>query len=50
MVDIQLAQGYYERGMAARRNAHTHLEDVTDIIEVEADNLLADLLAILDRT
>ncbi|MFC9358718.1 hypothetical protein ACFTZB_19380 [Rhodococcus sp. NPDC057014] len=53
VVDIELDQGYYERGIAARRGAHTHLEDVTDIldgIEDEADKLLADLLTILDRT
>ncbi|WP_306670168.1 hypothetical protein [Rhodococcus opacus] len=51
--DVDLDQGYYDRGIAARRGAHTHLEDVTDIldgIEDEADKLLADLLAILDRT
>ncbi|MFE5708195.1 hypothetical protein [Rhodococcus koreensis] len=51
--DVELDQGYYDRGIAARRNAHTHLEDVTDIldgIEDEADKLLADLLAILDHT
>ncbi|MFD9668898.1 hypothetical protein ACFWAY_46300 [Rhodococcus sp. NPDC059968] len=51
--DVELDQGYYHRGIAARRNAHTHLEDVTDIldgIEVEADKLLADLRAILDCT
>ncbi|MGW5153226.1 hypothetical protein [Rhodococcus koreensis] len=49
--DVELDQGYYDRGIAARRNAHTHLEDVTDIldgIEDEADKLLADLLTILD--
>ncbi|UZG59955.1 hypothetical protein [Rhodococcus opacus] len=52
MVDVELDQGYYERGIAARRDAHTHLTDVTDIldgIEEEADKLLADLFAILDR-
>ncbi|MFV9454926.1 hypothetical protein ACNJ7E_15970 [Rhodococcus sp. NM-2] len=53
VVDIELDQGYYDRGIAARRNAHTHLEDVTDIldgIEDEADKLLVDLLSILDST
>jgi hypothetical protein len=53
VVEVDLAQDYYDRGIAARRNAHTHLEDVTDIldgIEDEADKLLADLLAILDCT
>ncbi|MGV9868388.1 hypothetical protein [Rhodococcus koreensis] len=53
VADVELDQGYHERGIAARRNAHTHLEDVTDIldgIEDEADKLLADLLAILDST
>ncbi|EHI41395.1 hypothetical protein OPAG_08215 [Rhodococcus opacus PD630] len=53
LVDDELDQGYYERGISARRDAHTHLEDVTEIldgIEDEADKLLADLLAILDRT
>lgn len=52
-VDVELDQGYYDRGIAARRHAHTHLDDVTDIldgIEDEADKLLADLLAILDCT
>ncbi|MDH6291997.1 hypothetical protein [Rhodococcus opacus] len=52
-VDVELDQGYYDRGIAARRHAHTHLNDVTEIfdgIEGEADKLLADLLAILDRT
>jgi hypothetical protein len=51
VVDVELDQGYYDRGIAARRNAHTHLENVTDIldgIEDEADKLLADLLVILD--
>ncbi|MFZ2178717.1 MAG: hypothetical protein WAW17_32740 [Rhodococcus sp. (in: high G+C Gram-positive bacteria)] len=51
VVDIELDQGYYDRGIHARRDAHTHLEDVSDIldgIEDEADRLLADLLAILD--
>jgi hypothetical protein len=53
VVDVELDQDYYDRGIAARRNAHTHLEDVTDIltgIEDEADKLLADLLANLVRT
>ncbi|MFV9454457.1 hypothetical protein ACNJ7E_13495 [Rhodococcus sp. NM-2] len=53
LVDVELDQGYYERGIAARRGAHTHLTDVADIldgIEEEADKLLADLFAILDRT
>ncbi|MDJ0420340.1 hypothetical protein [Rhodococcus opacus] len=53
MVDLELDQGYYDRGIAARRYAHTRLTDVTDIldgIEDEADKLLADLLGILDRT
>ena len=39
--------------ITGRRDAHTHLEVVTDIldgIEDEADKLLADLLAILDGT
>jgi hypothetical protein len=52
VVDIELDQGYYDRGIAARREAHTHLEDVTDLldgIEEEADKLLADLLTILDH-
>ncbi|WP_370185233.1 hypothetical protein [Rhodococcus wratislaviensis] len=51
VVDVELDQGYYDRGIAARRNAHTHLENVTDIldgIEGEADKLLAELLTILD--
>ena len=53
VVDVVLDRDYYDRGIAARRNAHTHLDDVTDIldgIEDEADKLLADLLAILDHT
>jgi hypothetical protein len=53
VVDVELEQGYYDRGIAARRNAHTHLENVTDIldgIEDEADKILADLLVILDCT
>ncbi|MCQ4121013.1 hypothetical protein [Rhodococcus tibetensis] len=53
LVDVELDQAYYDRGIAARRDAHTHLEDVNDIldgIEDEADKLLADLLAILDHT
>ncbi|MFE7423312.1 hypothetical protein [Rhodococcus sp. NPDC057529] len=53
VVDIELDQSYYDRGIAARRNAHAHLEDVTDVldgIEDEADKLLADLLSILDHT
>ncbi len=53
MVGVDLDQGYYDRGISAHRNAHTHLTDVTDIldgIEDEADKLLADLLAILDHT
>lgn len=52
-VDVDLDQDYYDRGLVARRNAHTRLETVTDIldgIDDEADKLLADLLAILDRT
>ncbi|WP_257014441.1 hypothetical protein [Rhodococcus sp. ACPA1] len=52
-VDVDLDQDYYDRGIVARRNAHTRLETVTDIldgIDDEADKLLADLLAILDRT
>ncbi|MGW4336419.1 hypothetical protein ACWEK5_26935 [Rhodococcus koreensis] len=51
--NVELDQGYYDRGIAARRGAHAHLEEVTDIldgIEDEADKLLADLLAILDET
>ncbi|MFC9362716.1 hypothetical protein ACFTZB_39840 [Rhodococcus sp. NPDC057014] len=51
--DVELDQGYYDRGIAARRNAHAHLDDVTDILDGiadEADKLLADLLAILDCT
>ena len=53
VVDVELDQGYYDRGKAARRQAHIHLQDVTDIldgIEDEADKLFADLLAILDGT
>ena len=53
MVEVELDQGYYDRGIVARRNAHTHLDDVTDIhdgIEEEADKLIVDLLAILDCT
>ncbi|MFD7008021.1 hypothetical protein [Rhodococcus jostii] len=52
VADVELDQGYYDRGIAARHNAHTDLTDVTDIldgIEDEADKLLADLLAILDH-
>ncbi|MFC9357492.1 hypothetical protein ACFTZB_13090 [Rhodococcus sp. NPDC057014] len=52
VVNIELDQGYYERGIAARRGAHTHLQDVTDIldgIEDEADKILADLLLLLDQ-
>ncbi|PBC39427.1 hypothetical protein CJ179_35970 [Rhodococcus sp. ACS1] len=51
VADVELDQGYYDRGIAARRDAHTHLEDVTTIldgIEDAADRLLADLLVILD--
>ncbi|QYB07713.1 hypothetical protein I1A62_26250 [Rhodococcus sp. USK10] len=51
--DVELDQGYYDRGIAARRNAHTHLDDVTDIldgIEDKTDKLLADLLSLLDQT
>ncbi|WP_257226449.1 hypothetical protein [Rhodococcus opacus] len=53
MVDVELDQDYYNRGIFVRRNAHTPLNDVADIldgIEDEADKLLADLLAILDCT
>ncbi|AII05747.1 hypothetical protein C8E05_2493 [Rhodococcus wratislaviensis] len=50
VVDVELDQGYYDRGIAARRNAHVHLEDILDGIEDEADRILADLLAILDCT
>lgn len=53
VVEAELDQCYYDRGISARRNAHTHLEDVTDIldsIEDEADKLLNDLLVILDCT
>ena len=52
IADIELDQDYYDRGIAARRNAHTHLADVTDIldgIEDDADKLLADLLVVLDN-
>lgn len=53
MIDVELDQGYYDRGLGARRSAHIHLADVTDIrggTEGEAGKLLAELLAILDRT
>ncbi|MDT2009903.1 hypothetical protein FXW78_50795 [Rhodococcus opacus] len=43
-VDTELAQGFYDHGIHARRNARTHLEDVTDLldgIEYEVDWLLA---------
>ncbi|QYA99811.1 hypothetical protein I1A62_01180 (plasmid) [Rhodococcus sp. USK10] len=49
MVDVDLDQGYYDRGIVARRDAHDHVEDITDIlagIEDEADKLLVDLLEI----
>ena len=51
IADVELDVGYYDRGITARREAHTQLTDVTDIldsIEGEADKLLADLLALLD--
>ncbi|MBC2644628.1 hypothetical protein [Rhodococcus sp. 3A] len=44
--DIELDQGYNDRSIHARRDAHTHFEGVADIldsIENEADKLLADL-------
>ena len=51
IVNVELDTGYYDRGIVARRDAHSQLEDVTDIldaIEDETDRILADLLAILD--
>ena len=48
---VELDQSYYDRGIHARRDAHAHLEDITDIldgIEDEADRLLANLLTLLD--
>ncbi|MBC2644576.1 MULTISPECIES: hypothetical protein [unclassified Rhodococcus (in: high G+C Gram-positive bacteria)] len=48
-----LDPSYYERGTAARRNAHHELTDVTDLlddIEDRADQLLAELDGILDNT
>ncbi|KAF0957176.1 hypothetical protein MLGJGCBP_07891 [Rhodococcus sp. T7] len=50
VAEIELEQEYYDRGVAPRRDAHTHLGDVTDLldsVEDEADRLLADLLVIL---
>ncbi|WP_259375225.1 MULTISPECIES: hypothetical protein [Rhodococcus] len=37
---MDLDQGYYDRGITARRDAHTHLEGVIDMLvgfEDEAD-------------
>jgi hypothetical protein len=51
IANVELDVGYYDRGITARREAHTQLTDVTDILdgtEDEADKLLADLLALLD--
>ena len=52
VLDVELDHGYYDRGITARRDAHTRLHDVTDIldgIEDEADKLLTNLLTILDN-
>ncbi|MFD9663486.1 hypothetical protein ACFWAY_17960 [Rhodococcus sp. NPDC059968] len=49
--DQALDPHYYERGIAARHNAHEGLSDVTallDDIEDRADQLLAEMLGILD--
>lgn len=49
--DIVLDDGYYERGIRARADAHTVMSGVTDIlgdVENRADQLLADLLSILE--
>ena len=49
--DIVLDDGYYERGIRARADAHTAMSGVTDVlgdVEDRADRLLADLLSILD--
>jgi hypothetical protein len=51
VADVELDTDYYDRGVTARREAHTQLTDVTDLldgIEDEADKLLVDLLALLD--
>ncbi|QQZ12674.1 hypothetical protein [Rhodococcus sp. 21391] len=53
MIYVELDQGYYDGSLGARRNGHIHLAAVTDILdgtEGEAGKLLAELLAILDRT
>ncbi|MBV6759942.1 hypothetical protein [Rhodococcus opacus] len=52
IASIELDQGYYDRGIAARHDAHTQLEDITDVldgIEDEADKLLGDLLMLLEH-
>ncbi|EKT79715.1 hypothetical protein WSS_A25870 [Rhodococcus opacus M213] len=49
--EIVLDDGYYERGIRARADAHIAMSGVTDVlgdVEGRADRLLADLLAILE--
>ena len=47
----QLDSRYYERGIEARRNAHTALTDVESVldeVEDQADRLLADLSNLIE--
>ncbi|MEU2004529.1 hypothetical protein ACH47B_26360 [Rhodococcus sp. NPDC019627] len=51
--DIVLDNCYYERGIRARADAHASTANITDVlddVEHQADQLLADLLALLDHS
>ncbi|WP_213571415.1 hypothetical protein [Rhodococcus sp. USK13] len=43
IADIELDVGYYDRGITARREAHTQLTDVTDILDSIAKTVVPEL-------
>ena len=50
--EVDLDPHYYERGVAARRDARDSLDDLTDVfddIEARADALFEELLTMLDE-